>query len=835
MCALLAAQAQGPTSYWHFAQELGIKFENYIPQAISSNNLQMTYSCSSISTQDGDLLYFARPITCHNAIGAPVANSANLAGNLQVSHGVIFIPNPANPSIHYLFHGKKNYALNEPGKVHFSTIKRTLNHPLGEMLASEKNVLINNHASTQITAVHHANGKDIWVLFASNFSDSIFAHLVTENGVSLTPVVSTISTGLNYVGTGQFKAAPDGRSLARTAQIIDTVNQLVQVYSLILYEFDDQTGIASNSITLDYPTTPLVTVPLGLEYSSSSKKLYVTMFGNFGNDNLLGLNTTPFDSISIASSIDSIDFYASDNLQMGIDRKIYGRAFFENPNHLYALENPNDGLSNLNINMTAVDVEGPINTGGLPDFISSFFRPAYFDVGNACLGDTVSFFVRHPNPDSIHWDFGDPNSGNLNFSNDLNPRHFYAEDGVFTATLTLWADSTIDTFSREIVLTLPPSPIDLGDTVFGCTGQPLVLDVDQNNPVINYFWSDSLELSSIQVTQPGNYCVTIYNHCDTINDSIFADFTEPIELALPDTSLCEDETFNTQVSIEKGSSYLWSTGDTNASIVIDTSLSPDLGSLEIWLTASNACGTSSDTMMVKFLPIPDATLPHDSAHCLDQSFYIFHQNADSVNYLWSDSTSEERIRIDSTQSMWLMAENICGVDRDTFNVEFYPEIKIGEDTVICNGEILVLDATWPGANYVWNTGNTGSSINVSETDNYIVTISSSPCQKVESRTVSFSEEACNDSGCKFSIPNVFSPNSDGINDVLKINNTCQDLSFTVFIYNRWGQLVYSQQSTTSAVSWDGTVNGESATEGTYFVVALHSERQTQRTAVSLMR
>jgi len=65
-------------------------------------------------------------------------------------------------------------------------------------------------------------------------------------------------------------------------------------------------------------------------------------------------------------------------------------------------------------------------------------------------------------------------------------------------------------------------------------------------------------------------------------------------------------------------------------------------------------------------------------------------------------------------------------------------------------------------------------------------------------------------------PNVFSPNSDGINDSYTINDS---LLFTSFkIYNRWGKIVYQVHS--RAVNWDGTnLDGIKAEEGVYFFSA----------------
>lgn len=66
---------------------------------------------------------------------------------------------------------------------------------------------------------------------------------------------------------------------------------------------------------------------------------------------------------------------------------------------------------------------------------------------------------------------------------------------------------------------------------------------------------------------------------------------------------------------------------------------------------------------------------------------------------------------------------------------------------------------------------------------------------------------------EMNVPNVFSPNADGINDVFKIT-TVNVFEFNCNIYDRWGRLIATLNSPEE--SWDGSYSGSSCTEGTYF-------------------
>jgi gliding motility-associated-like protein len=76
------------------------------------------------------------------------------------------------------------------------------------------------------------------------------------------------------------------------------------------------------------------------------------------------------------------------------------------------------------------------------------------------------------------------------------------------------------------------------------------------------------------------------------------------------------------------------------------------------------------------------------------------------------------------------------------------------------------------------------------------------------------------------VPNVFSPNDDGVNDVffLKVANL-SEMSMT--IYDRWGHLVY-QLTSNNNVAWDGKNQmGENVSEGTYYYILTAKRKDGQ--------
>ena len=67
------------------------------------------------------------------------------------------------------------------------------------------------------------------------------------------------------------------------------------------------------------------------------------------------------------------------------------------------------------------------------------------------------------------------------------------------------------------------------------------------------------------------------------------------------------------------------------------------------------------------------------------------------------------------------------------------------------------------------------------------------------------------------MPNAFSPNGDGVNDIYKAKSNHRSIvEFHAYIFNRWGQKLFDWTNINEG--WDGTVHGKPVKDGTYFVL-----------------
>ena len=126
-----------------------------------------------------------------------------------------------------------------------------------------------------------------------------------------------------------------------------------------------------------------------------------------------------------------------------------------------------------------------------------------------------------------------------------------------------------------------------------------------------------------------------------------------------------------------------------------------------------------------------------------------------------------------------------------------------------------------GTNYSWNFGDgtilADNSINLTHTFNsggefpVILTAQNGTCMDTAVRIITV------DATSKFEVPNVFTPNGDGVNDVFTFNAVNMG-EIHLMIYDRWGLLMFDGTASGN-IKWDGkNKSGNIVTDGTYFYI-----------------
>ncbi|RZK46522.1 MAG: gliding motility-associated C-terminal domain-containing protein [Pedobacter sp.] len=151
------------------------------------------------------------------------------------------------------------------------------------------------------------------------------------------------------------------------------------------------------------------------------------------------------------------------------------------------------------------------------------------------------------------------------------------------------------------------------------------------------------------------------------------------------------------------------------------------------------------------------------------------------------------------------ANGCTSVNIVTLSVLPPPAVDLGAGIELCAGDTMHLYA---GAfdTYKWSDGSTGQRFVVSAAGRYSITVTDKCGSATDDILISMKE-------CVIQVPSGFSPNNDGLNDLLKALNVPGSKSYKLEIYNRWGQLVF--QTSDPNKGWDGKVGGRLQAPGMY--------------------
>lgn len=309
----------------------------------------------------------------------------------------------------------------------------------------------------------------------------------------------------------------------------------------------------------------------------------------------------------------------------------------------------------------------------------------------------------------------------------------------------------------------------------------------------------------------GIYYDTLLNNlgCDSViqvNLTVFNTLS-PINLG-SDTTICIGETLLIDAGLA-GLDYLWNNHSTNRYLQVDK---PG----EYWVRVSNPCGTSSDTIVVSERHAPNIFLGEDSTLCIDQTMTLDAYAEDAL-YLWQDGSNGQYYYVNNSGEYWVDVTNPCGQDNDSILALYIdaPTVDLGEDTLIYCPDALILKVHGEQAKYIWNDGINDSIRIVKNSGNYIVNVSNKCGQATDSILIEVKKCIC-----KLFIPNSFTPNGDGLNDVFKIELACEVIDFNIIILNSWGEIIY--ESHDDNFTWNGiSRTGHDAPQDTYvFKIAL---------------
>jgi gliding motility-associated-like protein len=296
---------------------------------------------------------------------------------------------------------------------------------------------------------------------------------------------------------------------------------------------------------------------------------------------------------------------------------------------------------------------------------------------------------------------------------------------------------------------------DLGNDLTVCNGEVVLDPFDSSSVSGNFLWSNGSTDSVLTVSESGTYWVTYQmGSCEVTADSIFVVIEDAsLENPLDDTSGCSVFLLQSSYNTPGLDNWVWhiNNGDSVSGLSFSYSFS-DPGNYTVYLSAEtvNGCFIESDTAQINVLSTPDADFSFDpSLFSLGEMINLTDESSGEV-VSWQWEYEGEVISNDNLANLTPIV---------------YDDIEITLTVQALNGCIDSITKIIP----------------------------------MNSRDLLY-------------VPNAFTPNGDGINDLF-FPVDLLGIVHEMEIYDRWGELVWKLDL--NSKSWDGKYNGELVPNGIY--------------------
>ena len=394
-------------------------------------------------------------------------------------------------------------------------------------------------------------------------------------------------------------------------------------------------------------------------------------------------------------------------------------------------------------------------------------------------------------------------------------------EGIYTVTLTS-ADGCPGIAGNDAQITVVlPQVVTISSSEGNAICEGTTTDLTATQNLSNYSWTfngnaigNTTNVLQNQVAGQYSFSAIDSNGCDVEGNILVAEIPNPIVSLSPtnDIVICDD---NTTITASGGSAYQWYfnnnivPGVTSNTLVVNQN-----GNYYATTTNQQGCEGSSNPISVFLQGALDIEITGPTSPiCEGETFTLTLPQA-YTSYDWSTGQTSSTLTVseNGTYSVQVADDQGCvGSDDITINFVKLPEIALlstfrsdcvngVEVTAVSDGLI-----SWEISPFITLLDNNRIIANPESTSSYSVTSTVGTC---ESQTDFDILVECP----TLFIPNVFTPNDDGVNDFFRIEG--ENLGqYEMIIFNRWGDEVY--RGTNINRGWNGGINGYYAPDGTY--------------------
>ncbi|MFK7756158.1 MAG: gliding motility-associated C-terminal domain-containing protein [Flavobacteriales bacterium] len=481
---------------------------------------------------------------------------------------------------------------------------------------------------------------------------------------------------------------------------------------------------------------------------------------------------------------------------------------------------PTNNSNNCNLGVFKFDFQ-------IPATIADFIVPDQICTNQPFTVNNQSAFSQ-----TYTWNFGDDSPTVNGFS----PTHTYEFPGIYEITLSVTSAETCngsDEITKTVVI--EDNSVVTAQEIAICQGESVQIGIEEEDPSYTYTWTPDVFLSDSEVSNPIATPIGTTNYVLSIErgacvDTLFQDVE--VELlpftVMGDITLCEGDEVNLEVFNTTGAEVIWSDLPD-----FSNQLNDNASDLDVTVTVTESStfyvqltgGLCQEQASVDVNVFSDfVQVQNDINICAGDTVMVsVIESSSDVSYFWSPSSAvisgngSGQVQVTASEPLELTvtatSANCEAEDQLTVGVinssEFEFQATADPAVIIAGGESQ-LGVTVPGLDYTWspsgslnNSGIENPVATPDETTTYIVSGGEDECLLTSQVTVSVVDFICGEP--LIFVPNAFSPDGDGQNDVLFVyGQNLTDVRLAIF--NRWGQKVF--ETFDQSEGWDGFYNGK---------------------------
>ncbi len=469
---------------------------------------------------------------------------------------------------------------------------------------------------------------------------------------------------------------------------------------------------------------------------------------------------------------------------------------------------------------------------------------------------------------SYLWQFGDGTKSEI-----ANPAHSYTAAGAFDVQLIIQTQSgCVDTSTTSVINVKTSPKVQFVAQPAGCINEPVAFtaklllgDVSSTNWTWDFgngIVSDAKVPLPQTYRNPGTYAVHVVvsneNGCSDAASNSLTIYGLPLVKAGNNVVMCQGA--NTQLQATGAQTYRWQTDATlSCNNCADPFVSPLTGTVLYKVTGTSESGCkATDSLQVRVIePINIIAGVSRDTLCAGEVTYL--KASGAANYQWApvatlnNATIADPVARPQQSTLYKVvsfSENNCFSDTALVPVTVFPRpvFNIIKDTI----NVSV------GSSVTLNTANSADIISWSWTPPAGLSCTNCPTPiAAPAKNTRYTATVSNAGGCiaqdnvtvnifcskgEVFIPNTFSPNNDGANDVFYPRGRGVAIVKRMQVFNRWGNMVFSRNNfalNDAQAGWNGTFNGQPLNSDVFIyqieVVCSSNEVYVLKGDISLIR